>query len=212
MRLYQEGETIRNGLLQEIFALRRHLELSHLSPAENSEQTDSNWVAKTQGIYQTLQHLGDFLAPPYLEDSLPLAIQHGMESWRIRYPLLRIDLKLPADWYPESQEHSQVLLTALHELLQIAFVEPLTAGKIEETGCTIVASLNQLAIWHELRVQITYSDIAQSLTCSRSQDLKYLRRAFQVLTDGVCFQSQKAQTLSWHFRWRCPKAVKSNHS
>ena len=71
--LDQEAETIRNGLLQDLFAVRRKLELL------DGQATDC--LVDFEHLYHSLKHLADRLSSPYIHDSFPLAIQHTVSIW-----------------------------------------------------------------------------------------------------------------------------------
>lgn len=115
MRLFQEAENIRDGLLQESFIIRRYLE--RLS-REHREITQE-YLIKIDNWHQTLAKLSDRLFPECLPHHLPLAIEFLLENWLESYPHIKFDIVLPTNWPTEGAECSLVILTALDELLRI---------------------------------------------------------------------------------------------
>ncbi|MGB5975740.1 MAG: hypothetical protein WBG38_20610, partial [Nodosilinea sp.] len=65
-----EADTIRNGLLQDLFAIRRQIELV--------TDDETAGLATVEQLYDALEQLGNRLSSPYLEESLPLALQHAL--------------------------------------------------------------------------------------------------------------------------------------
>ncbi|MBF2072279.1 MAG: hypothetical protein IGS50_00730 [Synechococcales cyanobacterium C42_A2020_086] len=75
LRLNTEVEVLRDQVLQELFTMRRCLELVSLETGEAADQQRHVWLAQVETLHQSLERLGFQLSPPYVEDSLPLAIQ-----------------------------------------------------------------------------------------------------------------------------------------
>ncbi|MBF2003244.1 MAG: hypothetical protein IGS38_21290 [Synechococcales cyanobacterium M58_A2018_015] len=75
LRLNAEVEVLRDQVLQELFTMRRCLELDSLETGEAADQQRHVWLAQVETLHQSLERLGFQLSPPYVEDSLPLAIQ-----------------------------------------------------------------------------------------------------------------------------------------
>jgi hypothetical protein len=191
--LHQEAESIRNGLLQEAFILRRSLEMSRLSNEVIS--IDASWLPTVETFHQTLADLSDRLSPPYLDESLPLAIKSLVNTWNIQYSALQVHLNLPPEWYLESYEQSLVILTTLSELVRIAAMDA-------TTSLQVVTDLVHYNGQSELKVEMAYPDRQMRVACMRSTELNYLRRVFPILSTGKCFQQQTEATVTWYFRWR----------
>jgi hypothetical protein len=151
------------------------------------------------------------LSPPYLEDSLPMAIATLIQDWQVQHSVVQVDLKLPSEWTSEPPERSRVLLIAVGELLRIALPEP------KVLACVTV-SLEQVGSWSELRFQVVYPNLGKSIAKhdsleatlhSHDKELKALQHAFRLLTQGECYRRQRERTTIWYFRWRCDKAIKN---
>lgn len=193
MQLSLEAEKIRDGLLQESFTMRRTLELSLLDNVEISTKKSQDCLKTIENFYHCLEQLSDRLSPAYIEDSLPLAIQWVIESWRYN-PNLKFQLDLPAHWRHEQPDRSQIILRALDELLRITSSELLTE-------ISIYVSLKLQGDVGELIVHISYPDVPTLVFYSGLKDLKYLSQTFRFLTSGQCFCRRKDLTVDWYFRW-----------
>lgn len=194
MQLHHEAEQIRDGLLQEVFTLRRQLELSLIGPDQSSTAVSQHWLTVIEQFHTSLKTLSDQLSPPFLGESLPLAIQASLESWRSRYPLVQLDVMLPVDWQQEPYEHSRAILMALNELLRIYVSDPLTEASVS-------VNLNLRGHLSQLKVHITYAaELPNRQPCLQESDC--LRRSFQFLTGGSCFYRCRTGAIVWYFRWR----------
>lgn len=195
IQLHQEAEHIRDGLLQEVFTLRRQLELSLIGPDRASAVVNQDWLTVIEQFHTSLKHLSDQLSPPFIGESLPLAIQALLESWRSRHPQIQLDVTLPADWQQEPYEHSRAILAALNELLRMYVSEPLTDAAV---------SVNLKLQGHvsQLRVHITYAEAELPRQKLYLQESDWLRRSFQFLTGGSCFYRCRTDAIIWYFRWQ----------
>lgn len=200
-RLTQEAEHIREGLLQELFAMRRQLELT--SAADSVEQhsieqhsveqhsVEQQWLSQVDRLQQTLEQLGYRLSPPYLED-LPLAIQHLITQWHAEHPAFDVQTHLPLHEFNPATEMSQIVISVLDELLQIAVPAKMSDGAIE-------VSFRQ-DCQNELKIIVTYPTDA-AFTQIQQPELQYLKQVFQNLTTGQCDYQQQNKTLVWRLCW-----------
>lgn len=195
-----QSDRIRNSLLQDTFAIRRSLELSLASDGWESIQSRQGWLSQIEQLHSSLEALSDALTPPYLEDSLPLALQALLESWRSSHPEIDIHTELPSVWAEKDAGYHSTLLSTIDELLNIALSEELNPVKVRLT----LQARQKLG---ELSVQVTYPDRACLMSLYRSQDLTRLIQVFQFLTSGWCSQRQHHLTALWHFSWRLPNSL-----
>jgi hypothetical protein len=203
--LCQEAEQVRNGLLQETFAMRRCLEVRLTSGKEEPVQEQQTWIDRIKELDGYLVRLSDDLSPPYLETSLPLAIQ----SWAQRLKSLSegrskaIALHLPTTWHPEPLIRSQTVLTSLNHALHLQGDSPATE---------ILIQLREHQLWADLMVQFHYPTPEDAMKTARSRELHYLIRAFQVLTSGQSDYRRRQSEICLHFRWQLPRnTVKTYH-
>lgn len=194
LHLYCEAEKIRDGLLQESFSMRRSLELSLQESAAISSNVAQDWLATTEKFHHALEQLSNRLYSPYIDESLPLAIQSITEPWRKGNAQLNcFKLELPSSWPMERPECNLAIVMALEELLRIT-----VSGRFTQS---IYLSLKQQGPWGELMVQVSYPDNATLECASHQEELDYLKISFRFLTSGQCFCKQKDLTLAWYFRW-----------
>lgn len=195
IKMCQQGEVIRNGLLQESFIIRRHLELSSINCPESQQQEEQYYLATIEKFHYSLKELSDYLCVGHIDDSLPLAIKSLLTGWKSRIPALHLELELPTEWHHESHFISRVILVVLEELLQM------TLSDIS-SSVFIFISLKPREHFSELMVQIIGLDVSKLTFKSRSTQSDHLRRAFQFLTFGECFHHRNKDTEIWYFRWR----------
>lgn len=193
-KMYQVGEAIQNGLLQESFVMRRNLELSLVNPTLYQQQQEQDYLATIENFDYSLKELSGYLSPAHIENSLPLAIQHILAEWKLRIPGLNLHMELPSDWHQESLFTSRVILLTLEEILQIALSN-------HPHLSSIFISLNQRKNFNELIIQLTYSKKSQQTYISNLSELDYLRRIFNLLTLGKCFYDHQNNFDKCYFRW-----------
>lgn len=191
MQLRHEAEELRNGLLQEIFVLRRNLEISLATPGESSEYKGLESVEK---IYGSLKDLSDRLSPPYIDESLPHAIQHRLQAWQFRYPAIPMEAVVPKDWPPDRYEQHRAILLILDELLEIS----LAALPAPESISLHLWQQQQQA---HLTIQLMQpkSSINSNLDSAKLSDLKGI---FRLLISGKCSCHVTDSATTWHFFWK----------
>lgn len=195
IRMHQEAEMIHNDLLQELFVIRRNLEISSINPSLYQQQQQQSNLATIEKFHHSLKELSDYLSPAHIDDSLPLAIQHTLVKWRSRIPELNLQMELPTDWPPESLYTLHVVLMALEELLQIILSN--ISGRL-----SIIVSLKARGNFNELMLQLTDLNKSKETYISNIKEVAYLRHAFNFLTCGKCFCQHKHNAEIWYFRWR----------
>lgn len=195
MRMCKEGEEIRNGLLQDSFAMRRYLELSTVNAATSEVSEKKYYLETFEKFHTSLNELSDYLFPPHIDDSLPLAMQHLLDLWEFRIQGLTIERDLPSSWYQESHQMSRIILMTIDELLRIYIVD-------DFTNLSIVTSFNQYNKYTEIIVTfINENCIHKSNSNLALSELKNLRHYFQFMTNGLCNHKIINNREIWSFRW-----------
>lgn len=194
VRLMSESERIHNGLLQEVFAIRRSLELSLINETSLSATQNQDWLTRTEKLHESLMQLGDTLSPPYVGESLPLAIQSLIQT-QFSPPGINLKLALPTDWHHDAPERDRMILDSLHELLTLS----LPSAAIDGTHRVQLSSDGKMG---ELQVAITCVDRPTLTALTHSRDLAHLRRCFQCLTPGRCLCHIETLNITWRFRWQ----------
>ncbi|WP_297089246.1 hypothetical protein [Thermoleptolyngbya sp. C42_A2020_037] len=196
--LCREAEQVRNGPLQSTFVMRRQLEMNSDTLSKPLTEQPA-WMAQVTLLNGQLVRLSDDLSPPYLETSLPLALQ----AWAQEAELSgcpRLLLCLPPSWPVEPTLRVSLLLSMLTHLLrgtQSASDGP-TAIALE------LAERSPLGIGHigVLTIRLEYPTVAAAEAAGRSPQWDLLSRAFAVLAPGRCTRRRQAQRIVWQFRWR----------
>ncbi len=208
-RQRHQAEVIRDGVLQDSFALRRSLELALMNssdrpPQVESKELTSDWLAKTETIQSSLETLTNHLAPPYLNDHLPLAVRFLLEQWQQHHPNGSIEMTLPDPWWQPSRENSQIVLATLEELLRITELPDTTPVILHASFQQQQQQQDQI---QELIIHMSLSnpsmpDLSKVMSNWDRQELSYLKRAFHCLTSGRFYSRRTGEDVIWYFRWR----------
>jgi hypothetical protein len=197
-QLLSESEQIHNGLLQDVFAIRRSLELSLVDEVGVSSNQGQDWLKKAEKLHESLEQLSDTLSPPFLAESLPLAMQCLLKRLRSQSGL-KLEVTLPSHWSDDSIERNRVILMVLDELLKLA----LPKAAIDATHQICLATDEAMG---ELTVKLTYPDLQALTSLTQTKELKYLCCCFQCLAPGRCVCQKENLTVIWRFRWRLQEA------
>lgn len=197
-RMRDEGELIRERILQDLFIFRRNLELSQVIDRENQQQVNKYNLETFENIHHSLKKLSEYLYPAHIDESLSLAIECLLESWKLNIPNLTLQLNIPNNWHEESYECSRIILIALEELLQITL--PLISDSV-----SIFISLKQEKHQNELILKFNSPNILNLESKSCMQQLDFIKNIFTFFTPGKCFYRQENSTQIWYFYWYCSK-------
>lgn len=220
----QQAEQIREDLLQELFTMRRSLELA---PTGAILELPEGWLDKFEQLHHSLEQIGYALSPPYVEENLALAIQYLLEQLQLEQPGLTVQMQLdnqPDRSEHNRSEHNRVILMALDQLLRIALpqiaVQPQAQSQAQlqaqlqaqpqvQLDQLIQICLNYQA--NQAELQVSFPDLkAETLKAIRdSPALKYLERAFQLLTSGWCASRQTKRMLTCAFGWELESSARS---
>jgi hypothetical protein len=194
LKLFLEAKTIRDGLLQESFTMRRSLDLlaqDNLSLTRNNTQ---EYLKQADNFYYALVQLSDRLFPAYIQDSLPLAIECLMEPWLTSNSHLTFHFDIPAYWRHEPADRSLIVLRALEELLILTLPDV-------SAPSSIFISLKQQKYIGRLMVKITYPNHSTLIFYSSMKELDYLCESFRFLTSGKCFCRKHSLSIVCSFYW-----------
>jgi len=112
--LTQEADFVRNGILQEIIAIRRRLEISCPLQPHSTTSVCAPQLADLSRLYSLLEGFCDRLQSPFIADSLPLALQHVIKPWQTS---LNLQTQLPTVWAAEPLEQAQLLTLLMKAVL-----------------------------------------------------------------------------------------------
>ncbi|MBD2207855.1 hypothetical protein H6G33_36610 [Calothrix sp. FACHB-1219] len=183
----QEGEAIRNGVLQNTFIMRRHLESPLATSSESQQKLKTHYLENIEKFHYSLRELSDYLYPAYIDESLPLAIRHVLDTWNRRFPSLNIESELPTEWSDKSSDRSQVILIALEELLAYCVSN-------NSSNFSLFVSLTPQGNWNELMIKFT-------AIAATTDDLLHLCRALKFWLSGKCSRYRQNQAEIWYLRW-----------
>jgi hypothetical protein len=193
-----QEETIRDGALQEIFSLRRGLELSSLTGLPPPSSEISVWIDQLELLYRTFDRLGDRLHPPYLEDSLDLALQHMMGPWIDKYPGITLSVQHPRCLDSSMAGFNRILLFAVEQLL-------LLFHQVQDM-MTVRVLLTEKDTLPILRLSLELTQQNLDDLDAVAQEIEYLQLVFSVLVDGHLIHSASPTLLSCEFSWNSVSA------
>lgn len=199
IKMRQEADSIRNKTLQELFVLRRNMELSQV----NNSKTyfDQKYLDHVQSIHSSLKKLSEHLYPAHVDNNLPLAIYSIFELWKSNFSSFNFYLNLPKTWENEPEEKNHVLLMIINELLNIIILSS------EFLPLTLVATLEQKNNYNKLKLELQNSLTSNHTHFYRIPEFDYLCHIFKIITGGKCFYQQKHSTQILHFCWYNNKSV-----
>jgi hypothetical protein len=180
--LASEADAVRNGLLQDLFAIRRRLELM--------ANDDTHALATVEHLYNALENLGDRLSSPYLGESLPLALQHALNSWP---PELDLQVSLPSRWPDEPIEYVTLVLSVVEHVRQT-----LVALPAWPQSCTVTLAAAQGG--KQLTILLRPTLPLRSEGC-RTADWAYHLSTFEAITGGQARCTHADSTVLWQLTW-----------
>lgn len=193
LQAQRQANLIRDRLVQELFSLRRSLELAVLNPVDSDHY--QQWLVQVEELQRSLLDLSHELAPPYLEASLPLALQYEIEQRKVQYPQLRFEIQLEHCWQQNSLEQNQVIIGVLSEWCSVNL--PLCDQKAE-----VAMTLEHHNNCNTLMIQANYSSQERLEAILNSVELQHLRRVFELLVLGKTEVKQQGQQAIWYFFWK----------
>ncbi|BDA76288.1 unknown protein (plasmid) [Calothrix sp. PCC 7716] len=191
--MHQEGEAIRNGVLQTTFFMRRHLESPVPSSTENQHKLDKHYLESIEKFHNSVKELSDYLYPAYIDESLPLAIQHLLDTWKNRSGL-KLEYELPTEWSDEACERIHLFLMLLEEFLRIYVLEV-------TNNPSVYVKLKQQKTLSELMIQFTYSEESKLNDIKTVDDIFHLYRTIEILLSAKCYHHRRHKTETWYLRW-----------
>ena len=198
--LNHEADLIRNGVLQDVVAIRRSLELSCQTQTHAEEFGCETHLAELKRIYTLLESLCNRLEAPYLQDSLPLALQYTIQPWQEK---IQFKPELPNHWEPEPVEYTRLLNLFADRLLALA-----ATADIPVHHCHV--ALRHQAGIKELTFHVRYEEsLPVSLTAKISRTLEPFLSTFQILTQGEYEQDLQPRSLIWALRWQTQSQIHS---
>ncbi len=173
--------------------MRRHLESPVPSSTETQHKLDKRYLESIEKFHDSLKELSDYLYPAYIDESLPLAIQHLLDTWKNRSSL-NVEYELPTEWGDETCERIHLVLMLLEEFLRILVSEV-------TNNPTVCVKLKQEKTLSELIIEVTNSKESDLTDIKTSDDIFHLSRTVEILLFGKCYRHRRHQTETWYLRW-----------
>lgn len=192
-RLHHQAESIRDRLLQQTFAFRRYLESQPTANAPHPAQTE-RWVNRFQSFYQSLESLSNELSPPFVADSLPLALQFIVKDWQKTRLQLTLTFDMPPDWESRSPQQNQPILSIVTALLSILVP---TENIPQQLHLTLSQNDNRNTL--ELTLQGNAVPTSQSLLST--PEIQHLKEIFHSLVAGQLEISQDGAAVISQLSW-----------
>lgn len=196
--LNEETDFIRNGLLQEIIALRRQLEMSCHAEVDLEGSNCELHLAAMKRLYTLAEDFCDRLQSPYLQDSLPLALQHAVHPWKDAF---NIRVTVPTVWICGQVEHTRLLILLIKTLVQ----QLTEADRLPQQ---LTLNLEERDGSKQLRIDAQYGALQSSAfwqTVQRS--LAPFLQTFQLFTEGSYQQLFQGDSLSLKLSWAVPTQI-----
>ena len=182
---HTQAENVRDGLLQEAFALRRHLE-------KGSHLTDecAPYLDKFNQFYRSLENLSNELSPPFVEDSLPLALQfllkhHGQFE-------TSLDLEPDTDWSCDGNERNRTVISIVAELLPLL---------MQDDQAPLKVRLRRTGTVNNLQFISNTLDQNASVLLMNSAEVQYIKEIFYSLMSGTLDINQSDIELTCQLSW-----------
>ncbi|MFH7243976.1 MAG: hypothetical protein ACHWZW_14125 [Spirulina sp.] len=181
--LVGEADAVRNGILQDLFAVRRQLEMM--------AGDDAQALATIEHLYSALENLGDRLSSPYLFESLPLALQHALKQWPAD---LALEVKLPSQWPKEPMERVTLVLSVVDHIQQ-------TLAALSTQPQTGTVELAETQGHRQLTIAIHLKPLSQAIEGEQSLDWAYHLSTFEAITGGQAHCTHTGSSVTWQLTW-----------
>jgi hypothetical protein len=187
------AESLREQVLQDLFAMRRNLELTTGSSFDGGEGRVQGLGAIEQ-VVASLDKLTQSLYPAYIDDSLPLALQYQAEVWRRRMPQLQLSVSVPQQWRSSCPYYNWLMLALLDEwLLALSAKSDITAS------VAIALAEDESTQW--LNIEFQAQPLAR-LASAPEIPVHHLIILFETMLAGQFTTETVGFQTTWQFYWR----------
>lgn len=200
--ILRETDFLRNGVLQEITAIRRRLEVSCPPTHPSDEATCAPQLADLSRLYSLLENFCDRLQSPFSPESLPLALQHTVQAWQEK---LHLQIQVPSTWQTEPLEQVQLLVLLLKALL------PLLAETPPGPQSTTLR-LHESDDLKTLAFEVQYASALESSTAETIEEtVKPFLKTFCLFTEATCDVTFQTDRVFLKLGWQNPSVTASDH-
>ncbi|MBE9066995.1 hypothetical protein IQ260_10040 [Leptolyngbya cf. ectocarpi LEGE 11479] len=198
-QLLTQSEVIREQLLQQTFALMRSQELGAMDASSTEDaQHWQNCLAQTQTFNQSLESLSNELWPPFVEESLPLALQHIIKQWTDP-KAIQLSLELPSDWPQQQPDKQRMVLWCVRQCLLV----------LQSGTRSASLSLYLIEIKNRAKLGLSLDRLALDTMNDPSlhKELKQIQQIFQFFMPGRCQITYGETCVSFEFNWSLARSL-----
>ena len=206
-RQHQSAERIRDGLLQDLFVIRRSLEVTQDQSQSYSGSHLAQVMEQLDSLHGDLEVISNHLSPPFAHDNFNLAVQYLLQQWQEHHPQVVLESSLEMECHgPISNDY--LALMTLTEWLDL--IPPL----LSDTARVDINLHTQNAVPPQgqgpppedravLTLGIYEPDLEQRKAIARQTSLVYLCEAFRFLSGGQVTDNRLQETawLQWQLCW-----------
>lgn len=117
MWLAHEANVVRNNSLQELFVIRRNLELVTTQRSGIDLEQCQTWLQQLESLQNSLNNFIEHLVPPFLEESLPLATAAYLTRVKSQKENFKFTIESADSWQSIDYLHvSKAVLTFIQAL------------------------------------------------------------------------------------------------
>ncbi len=191
-----QSEAVREQFFQKAFALRRSIELCSVSAPEGLKTQLDHCLDLTKDFSTFLEQVSDELSVPFLNESLPLALQYLLKRWVSGISDIELTLELPSQWPLQGADKHRLVLWCVSECL-LAWQAQLS----QTSPKAIQLALYQTDCMAKLQLSFSGRVLQKPNDTPVMSELKNIQQIFQLIMPGRCRVTFKSWALECHFSW-----------
>ena len=195
--LAHEADSVRDSSFQELFALRRSLELAAINHSGRHPEQYQTWIHQLESLQASLSGLMDRLVPPFVEESLPLAVAAHLRRLKQHDELFQFTIEHPENWELNDPLHINKAI--------LAFFQGLDSDIGSENGiASMNLAFNRTKSQKLVQIQMQCRESDTAMMCQKIHDLC---RMIVFLSPIDYYLNSEESTLSLEFRWSTVQKV-----
>lgn len=195
--LSSQEKALSNDALQEVFALRRKLELTLVTDIATQSAAINEWLDSLERIYVALDTFSIGLSIVHCTEDIALSVSTLIQQWHSKNLEVDVRFTIIGQQVSSSCSLNRVAIHALYELLRLS-TNMYHVKTLEVQLTTRDSHPSRLVV----QVNRLESYFLRNLTSAiKSPDIRHLETAFTVLTGGLCKTQQTALGCNWSFEW-----------
>lgn len=211
-QLHYQAEQLRNAPLQDLFGLRRNLELFLITHNLREIEAGQKLLSQLKTAIEQLEQSSDRLSSPFdlSKDgaSLPLALRHILLQGELldapdRSELqpepassIKVNLDLPQQWSQPASVGGLLLLSLVEQLTQHY------REAVKDTELVQPISLDAQLVQQPNQAEFTLClHLLPDTAAFSPADAEKLCQAFRLLSGGQCQLERSDESEAWRFAW-----------